>query len=1018
MTHSSATVKARILVIDDKPANLDLLERVLERRGYEVKLADSHHSAFAVLATWQTDLILLDIMMPEVDGYHVCEQLKADPKTAEIPVIFLSALTEMFDKVKAFAVGGVDYITKPFQIAEVVARVENHIKIARLQNSMREHNQRLQQEIHDREQAEQALNKNQRYLDTLISNLPGVVYRRRNDNDWTMEFISEGCLALTGYPASAFLDNTERTFSAAIPEEYHASLWQTIQVALAERRPFQLMYPFLTCHGEQRWLWEKGQGIFNQAGELEALEGFIQDVSNQQQAQQALDQTRQHLMMALETVQDGFAYFDAQDRLFFCNRHFQQLYDKVAEHTQIGTHFEAFLRNGLASDLYQTDPFSAPRWLEHRLHLHRNGGRLEQALNDGRWLQITEQRTEDGGYVSLHIDISEHKESESRLRQLNQKLLFFIHETPLAYIEWDTALHITHWNSAAERIFGYEADEVLGHSLTQFIISLSNEVENVAPTKFRSHYTTTNQTKDERQIICEWYNTPLVGEAGEIVGFAALAQDITQRYQTEQALKNAKEQAELANRAKTAFLANMSHELRTPLNGILGYAQVLLKDHELQNKQRQGLEVIQRSGEHLLTLINDLLDFSRIDSGRLELTLGEVRLDEVLQDIVDLFIMRANQKRLSFHYHASPLLQHELLVKADGRRLRQVLLNLLSNAVKFTEQGSLHFSVTYEAPRFTFSVKDSGCGIENEMLANIFLPFQQGQHRHVEGTGLGLAISHRLVSLMGGFLQVESTVKQGSHFWFSLPLPILNQHAIDLLPAPSVQNISGYRLPDTGAIKILLVDDHAQNRRLLEEFLQPLGFLVQQAENGLQALQKAEVFLPDVIIMDVRMPELDGLHCTQRLRQNPLFQKTVIFIFSASAFEHERQQALAAGCNSFLSKPLEADLLLAQLAQHCKIEWRYQTRAATVSVLPPVLPQLDESSLPAAAIQALFHQARIGNVKALLTELEGLLEMYPNALPLLTKIQELANNFEMAKLKELLQTLLVQAETKTASVGE
>ncbi|OUD12572.1 response regulator [Thioflexithrix psekupsensis] len=1009
MSSATKTVKAHILVIDDKPANLELLQRVLERRGFGVTVANGHQTAFALLESWYPDLILLDIMMPDLDGYQVCEWLKNNPNTADIPVIFLSALTDMLDKIKGFSAGGVDYITKPFQIAEVMARVETHLKIAQLQQSLRVHNQRLESEIIQREKTEQALAKNQRYLSTLISNLPGVVYQRYNDKQWTMEFISEGCLALTGYSADEFMSNSEFSLSQLIPSTYHESLWQTIQLALLEHRPFQLMYPLQHKDGSQRWLWEQGQGIFHHNGQLETLEGFIQDITHQKQAKDALAQTQQHLMIALETIPDGFVYYDSEDKLFFCNDHFRRLYKKIEQHLQSGVSFSTFLQAGLNGNLYELGNVPSALWLQRRLNRHQQGGCYEQLLCSGRWLEITERRTQDGGYVGLHSDMTERKINESYLKQLNQKLLFFIHQTPLAYIEWNTELFITHWNAAAERIFGYRAEEVLNKPLSNFIVSLPENNYQESCLMMNSNCLIVNQTKDNYEIICEWYNTPLIGEKGEVVGFAALAQDVTERQQTEKALKQAKEQAEVANRAKTAFLANMSHELRTPLNGVLGCAQILLRDQTLSDKQRQSIGIIHRSGEHLLMLINDLLDFSRIESGRLQLNIASLRLDQLLQDIADFFILRCREKQLQFQYNANAILKRELVVEADARRLRQILINLLSNAVKFTEKGQIGLNVNYHEGLFHFNIADTGCGMEAEFLRRIFSSFQRGQH-HLEGAGLGLAISHRLVDLMGGELRVETQVEQGTRFHFALALPII-QSGFN-----SSAKIIGYVHPHEKPIHILIITDNVDIHKQLYNLLRPLGFKLEQANSGREGLIKAEQFLPDVILMNSHLPEISGFHCVRYLRKNPSFSQTVIMMFSTVSLEENEEmasKALAEGCTCFLKEITGEGILLDALAEYCDLTWQFFEPS------PLSFAQQESSDgeltcfLPVAVLQKLLEQALIGNIKAISLQLETLFPLYPESNVFLKRVEELTQNLQVTKLKNLLQNVLARVEKES-----
>jgi len=521
----------------------------------------------------------------------------------------------------------------------------------------------------------------------------------------------------------------------------------------------------------------------------------------------------------------------------------------------------------------------------------------------------------------------------------------------------------------------------------------------------------------ELSILAESFNQ-MAGQLRE--SFTALEktnEELEKRVEQRTAeLKKAKEAADAANQAKSEFLANMSHELRTPLNGILGYAQILQRDKTTTPKQQDGLSIIHQCGTHLLTLINDILDISKIEAQKFELYPKAFQFETFLFGVKEICRIKAEQKEINFTYQQLNRLPPA--IHADEKRLRQVLINLLGNAIKFTDQGGVTFKVgvVNDSPEFLhplepvgtelqttnqqqliihkirFQVEDTGVGMTPEQLERIFLPFEQvgDSARKSEGTGLGLAISRKIVEMMGGEIKVESTYGIGSQFWFDLDLSEATNwiESASLKSSKTVVNYHGEKQ------KILIVDDRWENRSLIVNMLEPIGFEVIEAGNGQEGLEKAHECLPDLIITDLAMPVMNGFEMSQRLRESPSFKDAIIIASSASVFSFDRQQSREAGCNDFVPKPVQSEELLNQLQHYLELEWIYevkdeltsQTQDASVPMSEIVIP-------PAQELTALHKAARSGYILDIQEEAKRLKQLDPQYAVFADKIIELAEAF-------------------------
>ncbi|MCC5664689.1 response regulator [Nostoc sp. CHAB 5784] len=483
-------------------------------------------------------------------------------------------------------------------------------------------------------------------------------------------------------------------------------------------------------------------------------------------------------------------------------------------------------------------------------------------------------------------------------------------------------------------------------------------------------------------------------------------------------LKEAKLTADAANHAKSDFLANMSHELRTPLNGILGYAQILARTAS-DEKQQRGIDIIYQCGSHLLTLINDILDLSKIEAGKLELHLVPFYLPALLQSVVEICRIKAEQKGIEFIYQ--PPENSAMGIVADEKRLRQVLINLLGNAIKFTDKGSVTFKVEVvlgDITNLRFYIQDTGIGMSPQQLEKIFLPFEQvgDSKRQSEGTGLGLAISRRFVELMASQIQVESQLGVGSKFFFNIDCAI----ATDWVQANSVTpsgRIVGYSGVGATSVKehrkkILIVDDRWENRSVIVNLLQPLGFEVIEANNGEEGLEKITRDRPDMIICDLAMPIMDGWEMLKQLRQSETLRDAIVIVSSASVFEIDRQKSLAAGGNDFLAKPVQADELYAALAKQLQLNWVYTDTnikypidiAASAKTI--VIPSIYD-------LKRLLEHVETGYFRGIREELDQLAQLDEQYQPFIQELRQLVKGFNIQTVRHFLQESINQSQEST-----
>jgi PAS domain S-box-containing protein len=618
-------------------------------------------------------------------------------------------------------------------------------------------------------------------------------------------------------------------------------------------------------------------------------------------------------------------------------------------------------------------------------------------------------------YVAVQEDISQLKLSEQALRTTTNRLNFLLNASPVVIFSSkpDGDYGATFVSENIIDVMGYDPKAFLEESefwinylhpddVDPVLNGLTNLfAEDFHFQEFRLLHADGNYRwiLEQLRIIRDHAGSPI-----EILGYLL---DISDRKQVELELQKAKEAAEVANLAKSMFLSNMSHELRTPLNAILGFTELMSYDPSLSPENQEDLAIVNRSGKHLLELINDILDLSKIESGQMKLNLSDFDLENLLISIEELFQFQAQSKDLKL------IVEHDRnlprFVHTDQKKLYQTLVNLLGNAIKFTKQGSVTLRVrqlginSFNQAQLLFEVEDTGVGIAPTDIDRLFKPFVQAQAGNSlnQGTGLGLAISQRFIQLMGGQIRVQSTLNQGSTFSFEIGVK-LPQVAI-LNSEPLNQRVIGLASGQP-TYRILIVEDLADNRRLLVELLNAIGFEVREATHGIEALSLWESWSPHLILMDLKMPIMDGYTATKRIREKPQSQDTVIIALTASVFDEDRDQVLMAGCNDFIGKPCQQKELFDKIAQHLGVKYIYETvgKSATQPSVETLSVE-DLSVMSPQWLEQMYQAAYYLDTEVM----NALIAQIPESQARLSKALIVTiNNFNSDRIMELIRPLL------------
>ncbi|MFB2939430.1 PAS domain S-box protein [Aerosakkonemataceae cyanobacterium BLCC-F154] len=874
-------------------------------------------------------------------------------------------------------------------------------------------------DITDRKQAEIALKESENRFLELSEASPANIYIlvRRLDGSFYFEHLSRAIETIHEISSELILENANLLFDCIHPED-RTGYETAVEVSRESLQPFQYEWRIVTSSGKIKWLQGNSRPKARENGEI-VWYGVVIDITDRKTAQLALQESEARLREAQRVAQVGSWELDVATRK---SKWSEQMFRIVGldpsqpepSFTEIQEIVPAEDRDKLAAAVERAIAEGIAYEVEHRLCCP--DGSIRYIVSKGQTILDRQQRV-----IKLYgtgLDITDRKLAELALQAKTEELdRFFSVALDLLCIA-DTDGYFHRLNQEWERTLGYSLSELEGSSFWDYVHpddleSTLGAVADLINQKQVINFVNRFRCFDGSYCWIEWRSFPI----GKLIYSAA--RDISDRKQVEQELQQAKEAAEAANQAKSAFLATMSHELRTPLNAILGFAQLMNRDATLNPDYQNYMKIIHSNGNYLLKLINEILELSKIEAGRIFLEKKAIDLFEFLQSLHTTFSQQVSNQELQVNLEIFPQVPQYIIT--DPQKLQQVLINLIGNAIKFTKKGKVTLRVSLEFPEsflsLRFEVEDTGVGIAPEDLKMIFDAFAQAPagRQTEEGTGLGLTISRKFIQLMGGKITVNSNLGKGSTFAFTLPVKITTETSVQ--PKQPKQQVIGLA-PNQPIYRILIVDDNAGNRLLLVKLLEKVKLEVKEAVSGEDAFWLWQQWHPDLILMDLRMPGINGYETTKLIRaaeqknqeveSAAIDRPTIIIALTAQASVSDRAQALAAGCNDYISKPFEVETLFHKIAKHLEIRYTYADdsyNSLNQETLAKNLTMENFTVMPDNWIVELYQASRSCQQKAVTQLIKQIPEEH---LSLALALEQLNQDFDFEKIMQLTQLYLAK----------
>jgi len=775
----------------------------------------------------------------------------------------------------------------------------------------------------ERQQAEQALRESEERWSFALEGAGEGVW------DWDMQtgkvVYSKRYKEMLGFPADAEWNSLGEWTERVNPEDLRHAMMDLEKYLDGNSPSYIVDYRMLCKDGSWKWVSARGM-VVNRAenGRPQRMIGTHTDITERKQAAEAVRISEARLRLLLDSAAEAIYGVDMQGNCTFCNPACLKMLGYQNADQLIGKNMHRTIHYKYPDEtLFPVEECRIYQAFLQGVNTHVEGEVFWRA--DGTsfpvecWSHPQFHHGEVVGAVVTFMDITERMEANKKLVKLSKA----VENSPASVVITDLNGTIEYVNPKFTEVTGYTAQEAIGQNprilqsgklAPKFYEKLWETILSGEVWQGEFH----NKKKNGESYFEAATISPIRDDKGNTTHFVAVKEDITERKRTEQELKKSKAAAEAANEAKSEFLANMSHEIRTPMNAIIGFSHLCLQS-ELPPAQQDYLEKVYRSANSLLGIINDILDFSKVEAGKMEVEKISFQLDTVLRSASDIASLRAEQKGLALRFNKEPGIPQTLI--GDPLRLGQVLNNLVGNATKFTEAGEVEVQVKIES-RISghivlgFTVRDTGIGMTPEQIGKLFESFSQADAsttRKYGGTGLGLAISKQLVELMGGAMWVESTPGKGSVFAFNLPFTFPHGEN-DATPDSIISGTPG-SMAGLSGLRVLLVEDNEFNRQLATALLARAGIAVSSASDGAEAVRAAQQQQFDAVLMDIQMPNMDGLEATRQIRKNPALADLPIIAMTANAMAGDREHCLAAGMSDYITKPIQHNVLYATLAR-------------------------------------------------------------------------------------------------------